>query len=100
MNGGVFVCRDRTSGLTSYIENTLPDYLNRHIKRKIKAIMNAEEDDGTFKDMLAYWAEAYIKGIEIMSKLQESCGAIYEDLFDLEQQYNMVIYFSTPKNFE
>ena len=58
-----------------------------NIKRKIKAIMNPEEDDAAFKDMIAYWAEAYIKGIEIMNNLQEACGAIYEDLFDLEQQY-------------
>ena len=69
-----------------------------NIKRKIKAIMNAEEDDGTFKDMLAYWAEAYIKGIEIMSKLQESCGAIYEDLFDLEQQYKKDVSMQSMMN--
>lgn len=58
-----------------------------NIKRKIKAIMNPEDDDAAFKDMIAYWAEAYIKGIEIMNNLQEACGSIYEDLFDLEQQY-------------
>lgn len=47
--------------------------------------MKVEENDSTFKEMIVYWAEAYLKGIEIMSALQESCGAIYEDLFDLEQ---------------
>lgn len=39
--------------------------------------MNPEEDDAAFKDMIAYWAEAYIKGIEIMNNLQEACGSIY-----------------------
>lgn len=58
-----------------------------NIKRKIAAIMHAEEEDASFKEMVAFWAEAYLKGIEIMSKLQESCGTIYEDLFELEQQY-------------
>ena len=58
-----------------------------NIKRKIKAIMNSEENEEEFKEMITYWAEAYLRGIEIMNKLQESCGAIYEELFDLEQQY-------------
>ena len=69
-----------------------------NIKRKIKAIMNAEEDDVAFKDMIAYWAEAYLKGIEIMSKLQESCGTIYEDLFDLEQQYKKDVSMQSRMN--
>lgn len=69
-----------------------------NIKRKIKAIMNAEEEDEAFKEMVAYWAEAYLKGIEIMSKLQESCGAIYEDLFDLEQQYKKDVSMQSRMN--
>lgn len=32
-----------------------------NIKRKIKAIMNVEENDSTFKEMIAYWAEAYLR---------------------------------------
>ncbi|WP_353096842.1 hypothetical protein [Tissierella praeacuta] len=57
-----------------------------NIKRKLKAIMGPDEDDD-FEDMLKYWAEAYLKGIEIMNELQISCGSIYEELFELEQQY-------------
>ena len=61
-----------------------------NIKRKIKAIMNTtNENDPTFKTLIKYWAEAYLKGIEIMNTLQKSYGSIYEDLFDLEQQYKM-----------
>lgn len=37
--------------------------------------------------MVQFWAEAYLKGIEIMTKLQQSYGEIYEELFELEQQY-------------
>ena len=69
-----------------------------NIKRKIKAIMKVEENDSTFKEMIAYWAEAYLKGIEIMSALQESCGAIYEDLFDLEQQYKKDVSMQSRMN--
>ncbi len=69
-----------------------------NIKRKIKAIMNVEENDSTNKEMIAYWAEAYLKGIEIMSVLQESCGAIYEDLFDLEQQYKKDVSMQSRMN--
>lgn len=69
-----------------------------NIKRKIKAIMKVEENDSTFKEMIVYWAEAYLKGIEIMSALQESCGAIYEDLFDLEQQYKKDVSMQSRMN--
>lgn len=69
-----------------------------NIKRKIKAIMHIDEDDTDFKEMVAYWAEAYLKGIEIMSKLQESCGSIYEDLFELEQQYKRDVSMQSRMN--
>ena len=58
-----------------------------NIKRKLKAIMLTDEQDDDFKDMLKFWAEAYLKGIEIMNTFQKSFGSIYEDLYDLEQQY-------------
>ena len=69
-----------------------------NIKRKVKAIMKVDEDDISFKEMVAYWAEAYLKGIEIMSRLQESCGVIYEDLFELEQQYKKDVSMRSKMN--
>ena len=69
-----------------------------NIKRKVKAIMNVKEDDDDFKEMVTYWSEAYLKGIEIMSKLQESCGVIYEDLFELEQQYKKDVSMQSRMN--
>lgn len=60
-----------------------------NIKRKIKAIMNVDNDNEDFKVMIKFWAESYLKGIEIMSGLQMVFGEIYEELFDLEQQYKL-----------
>lgn len=58
-----------------------------NIKRKILAIMKTTEDDEDYQIMVRDWAESYLTGIEILNKLQKSCGTIYEDLFALEQQY-------------
>lgn len=69
-----------------------------NISRKLKAIMHTDDDDSDFKDMLAFWSEAYLKGIEIMNSLQESFGTIYEELFDLEQQYKKDVYMRSRLN--
>lgn len=69
-----------------------------NIKRKVQAIMKVDEDDPVFKEMVSYWADAYLKGIEIMNKLQESCGVIYEDLFELEQQYKRDVSMRSKMN--
>lgn len=67
--------------------STCPAEKIDNIKRKLRAIMSVDEQDASLKEMVVFWAEAYLKGIEIMRRLQESCGTIYEDLYDLEQQY-------------
>lgn len=59
---------------------------SKNIKRKLIALMGTDEGED-FIEMLKFWSEAYLKGIEIMHELQCTCGAIYEDLFELEQQY-------------
>lgn len=69
-----------------------------NIKRKVMALMDTDEDDEDYKDMVQYWAEAYLKGIEIMSTLQQSFGSIYEDLFDLEQQYKADVSMKSKMN--
>ena len=68
-----------------------------NIKRKLKAIMGPDEDD-EFQDMLKFWAEAYLKGIEIMNALYASCGTIYEELYELEQQYKNDVSFRSKMN--
>jgi hypothetical protein len=69
-----------------------------NIKRKLNAIMSTDENDSDFKEMLKYWAEAYLKGLEIMNTLQKSYGAIYEDLLELEQQYKMDVSAKSKMN--
>lgn len=68
-----------------------------NIKRKIKAIMGSEENED-FEDMLKFWAEAYLKGIEIMASLQDSCGKLYEELFELEEQYKSEVSVKSKMN--
>ncbi len=69
-----------------------------NIKRKLLAIMNTDESDDCFQEMLEYWAQAYLKGIEIMRNLQETCGSLYEELFELEQQYKKDVYMRSRMN--
>lgn len=69
-----------------------------NIKQKLKAIMGADESDSNFKDVLKFWAEAYLKGIEIMNMLQKSCGTIYEELLYLEQQYKKDVSVKSKMN--
>lgn len=69
-----------------------------NIKRKIKAIMGGDENNSDFKDVLQFWAEAYLKGIELMNMLQRSCVSLYEDLFYLEQQYKKDVSIRSKMN--
>lgn len=69
-----------------------------NIKRKMKAIMNKDENDSDFKEMIKFWAEAYLKGIEIMNVLQKSYRSIYEDLYELEKQYEMDVFEKSRMN--
>ncbi|MBC1489938.1 hypothetical protein HCJ52_12435 [Listeria sp. FSL L7-1485] len=69
-----------------------------NIKRKVMAIMNTNEEDEDYKEMVQFWAEAYLKGLEIMSTLQQSYGSIYEDLFELEQQYKADVSMKSKMN--
>lgn len=69
-----------------------------NIKRKIKAIMNTNDDDEDYRDMISFWATAYLKGIEIMNTLQHSYGEIYEELFELEQQHKLEVSAKSSMN--
>lgn len=53
-----------------------PSEKTDNIKRKIAAIKQVNEDD-EIEDMVRIYAEAYIRGIDLMTKLSES----YKDLF-------------------
>lgn len=69
-----------------------------NIKRKVMAIMNTDEEDEDFKDVVKFYAESYLKGIEIMTNLQQSFGSIYEDLYELEQKYKSKVSIKSKMN--
>ncbi len=66
-----------------------------NIKRKIKAVTNLPEEDDDFKDVVQFYVEAYLKGIEILNSLRVSYSEIYEDLHSLEQQYKRDVSIKT-----
>lgn len=70
-----------------------------NIKRKVKAIMDVDDEENEdYKEMISFWATAYLKGIEIMNNLLHSYGEIYEELFELEQQYKLDVGYKSRMN--
>lgn len=49
----------------------------------------ASEQD--FEQMVNIFAESYVHGIEIMRKLRETYSVVYENIFELEQQYKTTV---------
>ena len=56
-----------------------------------------EEDEG-FKQVIATYIEAYIKGMEILRMLRVSYAEIYEDVYELEQAYKKQVSLKTCMN--
>ncbi|MCU0078454.1 hypothetical protein [Extibacter muris] len=70
-----------------------------NIKRKVKAVMNdIDEEDEGFKQVIATYIEAYIKGMEILRMLRVSYAEIYEDVYGLEQAYKKQVSLKTCMN--
>lgn len=67
---------DITTGVKEANWIDCPSEKIENIKRKIAAIKQVNEDD-EIEDMVRIYAEAYIRGIDLMTKLSES----YKDLF-------------------
>lgn len=51
-----------------------------------------------YEEMVNIWAEAYVHGIEIMNQLRDTYGMIYEQLFELEQQYKTMVSIKSTLN--
>jgi len=59
-----------------------------NIRRKIKAVMHAEDDnDQDLNKVVNLYISYYISGMENMHSLQIAFPEIYEDLYKLEQSY-------------
>lgn len=61
----------------------------KNIERKVKTILESTDgyDDEIFRDLVDFYLDAYMKGIEILKELRTSFPEIYEDLYKLEQAY-------------
>ena len=71
----------------------------KNIKRKVRAVMNdIDEEDEGFKQVIATYIEAYIKGMEILRMLRVSYAEIYEDVYGLEQTYKKQVSLKTCMN--
>lgn len=69
-----------------------------NIKRKVKVIMPEGSSKEDYEEMVNIWAEAYVHGIEIMNQLRDTYGIIYEQLFELEQQYKTMVSIKSTFN--
>lgn len=62
-----------------------------NIKRKVKALLPETASEQDFEQMVNIFAESYVHGIEIMRKLRETYSVVYENIFELEQQYKTTV---------
>ena len=70
-----------------------------NIKRKVRAIMNPASDiDEDYLDVVNYYIEAYIKGLEILNILRISYTEVYEDIYMLEQACKRDVSIKTKMN--
>lgn len=70
-----------------------------NIKRKVKAVMNdLPEEHEDYLEMVDFYLEAYIKGLEILRILRVSYSEIYEDIYALEQSYKREVKIKTKMN--
>lgn len=69
-----------------------------NIKRKIKAIMNCDENDERFVTVVNGYITAYMYGIELLQKLNECWPALYQEIFDLMEASKNDVYLRTAMN--
>jgi len=70
-----------------------------HIRRKIKAVMQLENDSNEdLKTVVDIYISYYISGIEIMNRLRAHFPEIYEDVYKLEQSYKKEVTIKTLTN--
>ena len=69
-----------------------------NIRRKIKAVMNADETDESLNEVVGIYVDCYISGLEIMNNLRINFPEIYEDIVRLEQSYKREVTIKTRMN--
>lgn len=71
-----------------------------NIRRKIKAIMSADDNDEALNSIVGIYVECYISGLEIMNELRLKYPEIYADIFKLEQVYKREVKIKTLMNID
>lgn len=71
-----------------------------NIKRKVQAVMNIDESDKSLNEIVETYAQAYIKGTEILKLLRISYAEIYEDVMSLIKVYKKQVSLKTAMNIE
>ncbi len=69
-----------------------------NIKRKVLAVMGTPVDEEHFKDVIKTYVICYLKGLELLQKLQNTFPEIYEDLLGLISTYKKEVFLKTSMN--
>lgn len=83
---------------------SIPDWSNcnsqkvDNIRKKLKAVMNANDNDEALKEAVQVVVEAYISGLDIINNLQMNFPEIVDDLLKLESAYKNEVKIRTLIN--
>lgn len=69
-----------------------------NIRRKIKAVMNVDDDNESINQVVDIYVNCYMSGLNIMNNLRINYPEIYEDVFSLEQSYKREVKIKTLMN--
>lgn len=69
-----------------------------NIRRKIKAVMNTENDSDDVDKLVSQFVESYISGLTILNDLQMSAPEFHKDLIELEQVVKRDVAMQTVMN--
>jgi len=69
-----------------------------NIRRKIKAVMNTEDDSDDVDKLVSQFVESYISGLDILNDLQMSAPEFHKDLIELEQVAKRDVVMQTTMN--
>lgn len=71
-----------------------------NIKRKIKAIMNCEEDCSQFKEVVNAYITSYMAGLELLYKLNKEWPSVYQEIHELIEANKNKVYRQSRFNID
>ena len=71
-----------------------------NVKRKLRAVMGISEgeEDEVYSDMVNFYMESYVIGMELMEKLRMEQVEVYESILGLKEAYKRTVYRKTRLN--